>query len=99
MTITQQVRNILSASREARNDDKVLQVIYMQKCGMNLSDEQIATFKRMPQLWTVRRIRQHLQEKGEYPADEIVNEKRYETFKNVRQNVSFADELDEMFGN
>lgn len=77
MSITGDVENILSTSREARNSDKSLQITFMQKAGMGLSEGQIEAFKRMPSLETVRRIRQKLQEKGKYLADQKIKNERH----------------------
>jgi hypothetical protein len=76
MTITEQVENILKASKTARNSDKELQLIYMQKSGMDLDARQIQRFRDMPDLWTIRRIRQKLQEGGKYKADKRVEDSR-----------------------
>lgn len=91
MTIKQQVENILRASRLARNSDSELQIIYMQKAGMNLTPEQVETFKSLPSMETIRRIRQKLQEDGKYPADAEVEEARYQKFKEVKQNIQTDD--------
>lgn len=88
LTITQQVKNILKASHAARNDHKELLIIYMQKCNMNLTQEQIKTFKAMPDLWTVRRTCQKIQENGEFLPDKEVEDKRYETYKQVRGSIA-----------
>jgi hypothetical protein len=69
MTITDRVRNILKASHKARNSGKELEIIYMQKSGMNLTPEQEETFRNMDDLWTVRRQMQTIQGRGEYPPD------------------------------
>lgn len=90
MNIAQQVENILSMSREARNSDKTLQVIYMQKFGMNLTDEQIDTFKRMPPLESIRRVRQKLQEQGKYSADQTVKKSREWKAMRMQQNAPSA---------
>lgn len=96
MNVTQRVSNILGASHAARNSDLELLIIYMQKSGMALSDEQIRTFKAMPSMETIRRTRQKIQMDGKYPADPKVNEARYNKFKNVRQYISFTNEIEEM---
>lgn len=87
MTITQRVENILRASRQARNSDTELQIIYMQKSGMNLSEAQKQKFRELPHMETIRRTRQKLQEQGKYPADNDVNEYRYEKYKQVKQDI------------
>lgn len=91
MTIKQRVENILRASRMARNSDTELQIIYMQKSGMNLSQEQQQKFRELPSMETIRRIRQKLQEEGKYPADAEVEEARYQKFKELKQNIQTDD--------
>lgn len=91
MKILDQVTNILKASHMARNSDKQLMIIFMQKSGMNLSPQQIETFKRMPSLETVRRTRQLIQEQGKYPADQRIEEERYNKFKEVRHGIQYED--------
>lgn len=90
MTITQQVRNLLSFSPKARNDDKELYILYLQKSGMELTDKQLAIFRDMPSLETVRRIRQKLQESGEYVAAEPVRKKRHQKSLEMQQNAPTA---------
>ena len=87
MKISERVENILKVSHAARNSDKDLIVIYMQKSGMELTPKQIKVFKEMPSTETIRRVRQQLQEQGKYEADEEVNEMRYKKFKSVRENI------------
>lgn len=89
MTIAQRVENILRASKAARNSDTELQIIYMQKSGMNLSEAQKQKFRELPHMETIRRTRQKLQEQGKYPADEEVNEARFEKYKQVKQNINY----------
>ena len=91
MTIKQRVENILRASRQARNSDIELQIIYMQKSGMELTEKQIQTLKSLPAMETIRRIRQKLQEDGEYPPAEAVNEARYNKYKYVRSNIKSSN--------
>jgi len=96
MTIGQQVENILKASKRSRSDDKELFIIYMQKWGMALSDIQIETFRRMPSFETLRRVRQKIQQAGLYLADELTEKRRFEKYKNVKQQISFSDEVDKL---
>lgn len=91
MNITQQVESILRHSRQARNSDDELEIIFMQKSGMNLTPEQIKIFKEMPTMETIRRTRQKLQEQGKYEADHSVNEARYAKYQNVRANIQSED--------
>lgn len=89
MKVTEQVENILRVSSQARNSDRELIIIYMMKFGMNLTKEQIERFRKMPSMETIRRVRQALQSQGKYPASPEVEEKRYQKFKNVRENINY----------
>ena len=51
---------------------------------MELSDRQIAKFKTLPSMETIRRIRQDLQQKGKYPASKAVEDERFNKFNNWR---------------
>lgn len=90
MTITQRVESILKHSKEARNSDIELQIIYMQKSGLNLTSEQQQAFRDMDNLWTVRRERQKLQEQGKYEADAQVKTERKHKAMVVQQNAPRA---------
>lgn len=90
MTITQRVENILRFSRSARNSDVELQIIYMQKAGMSLSQQQIRVFKNLPSMETIRRIRQKLQEQGKYEADYPIKSVRHSKSLEMQQNVPSA---------
>lgn len=91
MTETQRVENILRVSQAARNSDRELLIIYMQKFGLNLSDEQVKKMREMPAFETIRRIRQKLQEQGKYPADKEVEDARYAKYKQVKHNIKHED--------
>jgi len=69
-TITNRVRSVLAHAPFARKSDKELYLIYMQKSGMNLTPDQIQIFREMPSLETIRRVRQKIQEGGEYLPDD-----------------------------
>lgn len=53
MKTSDRVEYILQASKSARNSDKELLIIYMQKSGMNLSPQQIEVFRDMPSAETI----------------------------------------------
>lgn len=91
MNITQRVQAILGASKAARNSDKELLLIYMQKAGMGLSDAQVRVFREMPSPETIRRTRQKIQEAGDFPADKEVDEARFQKFKHVRESIQTDD--------
>ena len=90
MNVTQQVESILRHSDRARNSDRELLLIFMQKSGMDLSEAQIATFRDMPELWTVRRLRQKFQEDGLFLPSEAVGRARRLKSYAVQQNAPNA---------
>lgn len=81
----------MKVSHKARNDDKELLVIYMQKFGMGLSAKQIEVFRKMPSMETIRRSRQIIQEQGRWRADEEVEQARYEKYKDVKRGIHHED--------
>lgn len=89
MTTQTRVENIMRASRESRNSDIELYIIYCQKSGMNLTPNQMRILRDMPTMDTLTRIRRKLQEQGKYEADEAVNEARYKKFKHIKQNINY----------
>lgn len=91
MTITDRVKSILKASKPSRNDDKELWIIYAQKSGVNLSSFQIDKIREMPSFETIRRVRQKIQEQGQFEADPKVQEARYEKYKKVRGQIGASD--------
>lgn len=84
MKVVDQVANILKVSEKARNSDRELFIIYLQKIGFNLNEHQIDLLRTMPSFETIRRSRQLLQEQGKYPASEKVNEDRFAKYKAMR---------------
>lgn len=91
MTTAQRVENILRASQLARNSDKKLISIYLEKSGLNLTGSQIDKLMSLPSFETITRVRRKLQEQGKYPADAETTEHRYNKFKKVRANMATAD--------
>lgn len=87
---TNLVRKILSYSRAARNSDKELQLLMMDEYGMNLSYEQREIFRQMPSTETIRRIRQKLQEKGEFVSDQNIASERKWRGMRMQQNAPTA---------
>lgn len=94
MNISERVENILKVSRDARNSDKELLIIYMQKAGMDLSQKQRNIFRDMPSSETIRRIRQKFQEQGKYKADKAVDEARFNKYRKVRYNIAGSNQVD-----
>lgn len=94
MKIITIVENILKYSREARNSDKELHIRFMRHFGIILDESQIALFKKMPSLETARRIRQKLQQEGQYPADKAVGfERRFKGYTMQQRNPK-ADKVE-----
>lgn len=84
--VKDQVEEVLSYSRQARNSDKELLLQFMQNSGMNLSLVQMEKFRNMPSSETIRRIRQKLQEGGKYVADQkIKRERNYRSYAMQQQ--------------
>lgn len=91
MTVTQQVRNLLTYSKDCRNSDKELFVIYLQRAGMQLTQQQINLIKELPSFETIRRVRQKLQEtEPNLRADESVRKARNHKSLEVQQNMPTA---------
>lgn len=76
MTITEQVRRILADEVSTRNSDTALYIEYLQRNGMGLSLSQREKLWNLAAPETIRRVRQKLQEKGMYLADEKVRRGR-----------------------
>lgn len=96
MTIKQRVEAILKVSRMARNSDRELYIIYMQKAGLKLTPEQVELYRSLPSTDTLGRIRRKLQEEGKYPADPEVNEARYNKFVDTTQNINHVGSPEEL---
>lgn len=93
MGVTEQVENILKASPAARNSDKELFIIYMQKFGLDLDARQVQKFRDMPSLETLRRVRQKIQEGGKYKANKNIEESRkFKSYQMQQQAPSFSAE-------
>lgn len=95
MKTSERVENILKASQRARNSDKYLLIIYMQRSGMNLTKEQIRIFEDMSSAETITRVRRQLQEQGKYPADEEVDNERFEKYQGMKHKTP-QDEVDDI---
>lgn len=90
MTTREKVEAILKYDVASRSSDKRLVVIFLQKSGLDLTEEQIKKFYAMDDLWTVRRCRQKIQEEGKYLATKEVEDYRYKRFKQVRETIPFS---------
>ena len=87
--ISKQVEGILKYSREARNSDKELEIRMMQEYGMCLTESQKETFRTMPSMETIRRIRQKFQSGGQYLPDQVIAEDRH--FRGLRMQQMNLD--------
>lgn len=94
MRVLDIVEQILSTSREARNSDKELYLRFMEYFGLRLDPTQTSIFKEMPQLETVRRIRQKLQEEGRYPADQKIGSERRFRGYSMQQRRPRSDKIE-----
>lgn len=90
MKVSEQVESVLKHVPQTRNDDKLLQIVFMQKYDVNLSPKQIKAFRKMPDLWSIRRARQLIQEHGKYPASEEVDRARHDKYVEMRQNPEYV---------
>ena len=96
MRVSERVENILKVSQKARNSDLELWLIYAKKSGLSLSKEQEEVLREMPSFETIRRSRQKIQEQGKYLADKEVEEARYNKFKEVRRDIKFVKEPEQL---
>lgn len=71
MTVTDQVKGLLRFSKEARNSDKELYILYLRRAGMRLSEEQEQMIRELPSFETIRRVRQKIQETELQPDNEV----------------------------
>ena len=93
LSTKQRVANILAVSHEAICSDKALLIIFMQKAGMNLTPSQIQIFRKL-NMESIRRQRQILQhDEGKYPADEAVDNARFDRFKEIRGNSGSVEKV------
>lgn len=76
MIVSQLVRQLLQSKPQARNSDRYLIMAVWHLQGLELSPEQRAKFMEVSSPETIRRIRQKIQEAGEYPADHVVHQER-----------------------
>lgn len=89
MKITSYVRQALANNEKARNSDKVLLLQVWHSLGFDLTPAQTAKFLELPTPETIRRVRQKLQEGGQYLPSEQVQETRYKMFKDVYSEAAF----------
>ena len=77
-----------------RNSDRHLILRVWAEQGLFLSPDQKELFlHQVSTPETIRRIRQKLQQQGLYPCDPEVDRRRYEQFKETRQDISFTNDV------
>lgn len=86
MRVKDEVKQILSENKLARDSDKELIREYFKRKGLHLSPEQDRIFFSIS-TETVRRSRQQLQSEGIYPPTEQVKRVRAEKAKKIRETV------------
>lgn len=85
--ISSVVQNLLRDNAKMRNNDRLLILTVWENYGFKLTDEQRQKFWDLPSAETIRRIRQKLQEKGDYPADASVARVRRHRSMVMQQNM------------
>lgn len=94
MNITERVKNIMQAVPATRSSDKELLIVYMQKAGMDLTPSQIAMYRELPSMETIRRIRQKIQENGELLATPEVEKARFEKYKKTKGAIGVTNAVE-----
>jgi hypothetical protein len=90
MRVTSSVRQALRQNEQARSSDRVLLLQVWHDLGLDLTPAQQMKFLEIPPPETIRRIRQKLQEAGEYPATKSVTEAREFKSYAIQQNAPSA---------
>ena len=94
MNITERVKKIMIAVPITRSSDKELEIVYMQKAGMDLTPAQVNLFKQLPSMETIRRIRQKIQESGELLATPEVEKARFEKYKKTKGAIGVTNAVE-----
>lgn len=84
----------MQAVPATRSSDKELLIVYMQKAGMDLTPSQIAMYKELPSMETIRRIRQKIQENGELLATPEVEKARFEKYKKTKGAIGVTNPVE-----
>jgi hypothetical protein len=87
--ITNLVSHQLSTSMRARQDDKYLISLVWARCGLTLTQDQLALFlgKSIPSPESIRRTRQKLQEAGRYLPPKPVQEARQQLAEETKYEM------------
>jgi hypothetical protein len=94
VNIAERVKNIMQAVPATRSSDKELEIVYMQKAGMDLTPAQVNLFKQLPSMETIRRIRQKIQESGELLATPEVEKARFEKYKKTKGAIGVTNPVE-----
>jgi hypothetical protein len=84
----------MEAVPATRSSDKELLIVYMQKAGMDLTPSQIAIYRELPSMETIRRIRQKIQENGELLATPEVEKARFEKYKKTKGSIGVTNAVE-----
>lgn len=90
MRVTPIIKDVLRDNPKARDSDKELLLDVWQTLGLYLTIDQRAIFRNMPSTETIRRIRQKIQEKGEFQAAGRVTKSRRIKSYEMQQNAPQA---------
>lgn len=84
----------MQAVPATRSSDKELLIVYMQKAGMDLTPSQIAMYRELPSMESIRRIRQKIQENGELLATPEVEKARFEKYKKTKGAIGVTNAVE-----
>lgn len=94
MRTKDRVKMCLSRDSDTRDSDRRLILDVWRDEGLVLTPTQEEMFLyKVSSPETIRRLRQKFQEQGLYLASKEVDDKRYEMFKETRQNIKFTDNI------
>lgn len=77
------VRDRLSESVTYRNDDRLLRLKVWEDFGFKLTKEQLEVYWSLPADGVISRRRREMRK--EFPESKVVMEKRYNQFKEIRE--------------
>ncbi len=88
--VTPTVEKILRDYPQTRSSDKLLLLYVWHNMGLILTEKQMEKFMDMPSTETIRRIRQKIQENGQYLATDRIRRERHIKSLEVQQNEPTA---------
>ena len=87
-TTYQKVFDILAENQQARNNDKITELIFWRQEGLHLTPEQERIFlENCTKAWTIRRERQRVQSAGYFPPTDKVKRNRKELEHQYKSQV------------